>query len=360
MIFYATVFLFAFSLFALYQNSKVSWAYWGGVTILCLLSALRFDVGQDFYQFYTIEVPPWDELSILASARDFDRFGLSVKLLYLISEWIGWRQLIFVATSVLIYFSFGVGIKRHSENVVLSWAFFVGFMMVQSFNMIWQMSAMGIVFLSIESIFKQRPLRFLLLMLLAVSFHTSAVVAALIYPVYHWIAGRWIVVVGSLMIVFVQAIFSFIAALGLYASYLEELDNYPGGEKLKYLYPLLMGSLIVIGRLFGETTDDKNDAKTGSVVPGKLLAVVLVGLFPPFYFGASLGNRVGFYFLIFLLVYAPTALRNVRFVGFLYSCSFVSFFFITVFLSRHSPTLVDTHVPYRCFLFTDTSYLRER
>ena len=360
MIFYALIFILAFFLFALCQRRGVNWAYWAGVSVLFLLSAMRFDVGQDFYQFYTIEVPPWDELSIIASARDFDRFGLSVKLLYLISEWIGWRQLIFVVTSGLIYFSFGIGIRRHSENVILSWAFFVGFMMVQSFNMIWQMSAMGIVFLSLDAVLKKRPCKFLLLILLAVSFHTSAIVALLIYPVYHWMSWRWIVVSGCVMVGCVQSLLSIISSFGLYASYLEELDKYPGGEKLMYLYPVLMASLVVFGRLFASPNADDVDAKHSMLEIRKLLAVVLVGVFPPFYFGASLGNRVGFYFLIFLLVYAPSALRNVRFVGFLYSCSFVAFFFVTVHLSQHSPVLVDTHVPYRCFLFTDTSYLRER
>lgn len=355
MIFYLIVFLSALLLVS--NKGRVgesSRAYWFGVCILFFVSAFRFDVGQDFLQFYTMEVPSWEEISILPhqirEGNDFNRFGILVKLIYLLSDYVGCRQLVFIITSGIIYFGIGYVIKHESSDPVLSWGYFVGFMLVQSYNMIWQMSAMVIVLLSFGFVKRQLPLKFTMMILLATAFHSSAIVGLLIYPLYHKVSVKWMII-GSIVVCLSSAVvLSVIESIGFYSCYLGEMDKYPGGEKLRFVYPVLLVYLGMLGYV----------GQAVSAESKRLFVVVIAGLIPPFLIGAHLGNRVGYYFTQFLLVLVPLVMGKHILQRAAVFCLFVLLFFVTVWYAQYSPTLIDTHIPYRNVFTADKTYFRER
>lgn len=92
-------------------------------------------------------------------------------------------QILFIFAGAYIYFAYGRLIYKHSSMVWLSvFLFFTMRNFDLSLSGIRQMMALATVALSYEYIIKKKPLKFVLTVILAISFHTAAVVFLIAYP----------------------------------------------------------------------------------------------------------------------------------------------------------------------------------
>lgn len=332
------------------------WFYWTGFFVMSSLVAVRWGVGADYSGFYDIETLPWDELSLLPVSDDgFNRYGIVVKGLYYFSDFIEFRPLIFIVSAYSTYFLWFSVIKRYSRHRALSISVVVAFFLSPSFNAVWQLWAMAFVFYGYKYVEERRLFRFMICVFAGWAIHSSALLGLLIYPVYNWMRPK-IVVAGCMIAATTGGLLWYlISSIGWYGHYAERVNEFPGGEKLRYLYPLLVCFLCAAYH-FSNIIDktDADDRRPNTYEPFvRLLAVISVGCVFPFLLGAHIGNRCGFYFVVFLTLAAPLALWRMKTIAGCASLVFCMFFFVTVYLYQRNPMVVDTHVPYRSLFSAD-------
>lgn len=92
-------------------------------------------------------------------------------------------QILFIVTGIYIYFVYGKLIYKYSDMVWLSvFLFFAMGNFDLSMSGIRQMLALATLILSYEYIVRKKPIKFILTVFLAISFHNAAIVFLLAYP----------------------------------------------------------------------------------------------------------------------------------------------------------------------------------
>lgn len=187
---------------------------------------------------------------------------------------------------------------KYSPNIVFSYIIFASFNVYYfGFSGMRQAMAIGIVALSFLCIVDRKPLRFMALIMLACVFHTSAIVFAVAYPIYHYLnlsfakfllfLGVFLmgsIVLKQLVIWMVELIFS----EGLYESYLNT-DVAPSYNLIIILAGLTMSSYLVNLRDFSHLRN---------ILFASICAQCL-GLF------SSSASRVAYYYYLFLALLLP-------------------------------------------------------
>ena len=147
---------------------------------------------------------------------------------------------------------------------------------------------------------------FLLMVLIAASIHTSAVMLLLLYPVYHArITGKWlwfVVPAMAAVYIFNDRIFSFVfnaLATGKY------FEKYASMTRSTNQYGLLM--LFVLISAYSILIMDKNSADKDDIgMRNLLLLATTLQFFAPLH---ALASRLNYYFIIFI----PIAITRVNF-----------------------------------------------
>ena len=356
MLFYLIVILCSFGLMYLAEKTGRSWLYYAGTSVLMGMTALRFDVGMDFEQYFEMEVPELDEITLYPEGDGFNRLGILVKVIYLFADWCGCRQIVFVAAACVTFIFTAIAIKRHSRDVIVSWSVFVAFLLSHSFNLIWQVAAASMVYFAMRFVADRQPWKFIAMVLLAAAIHSSALLALVIYPIYRHVKFEWILIAGISGLLIKPFVSDLLNVIPHYSAYVQDAYEAYGGGKLMYLYPTMVAGTWVIWYFHGGR--DGGDA--GHLEFPRLLSVIVIGIFPMFFLTADIGSRIGFYFTLLLMFAIPQALVGCRILSGCAIAGFVSLFFITIYLYQQSDRIYDTHVPYKCCLFTDSSDIRER
>lgn len=217
---------------------------------------------------------------------------------------------------------------------------------VMMFSGIRQMLAIGIAFLAYECVRKHKLLLFLLLALLAMSFHTSGFMLLFMYPLYHaHITRKWLyVMIPAMVLVFVlnRPIFSVLAAL------LERYTQYDGSISSTGAYTMLILFLAFSAFSFLIPDESSMDRETVGLRNFLLLALVLQ-MFAPLH---TLAMRMNYYYIIFIPLLIPRiiAYRSVRWrqVATLGRHTMVVFFLVYFFIYAYGGN--NLHVfPYHFF-----------
>ena len=150
------------------------------MVILSFVAAFRFEVGRDYleYREYFYE--------IIQNRRIVEP---GFMLLCRVCNWIGGTpQLMFFTMSVATMLFCFLGIRRYSSSPMLSvFIFFcIGQMYLSTFNVIRQSLAAAMFLFSIQYILDKKLWKYLLVMLVAASFHASSLV---LIPLY-WVLDR--------------------------------------------------------------------------------------------------------------------------------------------------------------------------
>lgn len=95
-------------------------------------------------------------------------------------------RILIVTSSIFITFSFYKFIKDNSKNYLLSVIMFIGLLIFYgTMNTIRQYIAISIILLGFDFVKNKKLLPYLLVVLTAYMFHSSALVGLIIYPLYH-------------------------------------------------------------------------------------------------------------------------------------------------------------------------------
>lgn len=304
--------------------------------VIVLVSLLRFDVGWDYVNYYKI-----------ASTYDIwamQRFEPLSKLLLTVSAIFGYPQLTFWLFGIPTYYLIYKTVKRYSVSLRFSIVLYISFFYLESLGFIRQSLAVAICFYAVRFVFERNFVRYLLLVLVACLCHFSAIVALVIYPLYGRVRIHHLIWAIPALYLFKKIALMLLSRIGLYTSYLEELDTMIGGALIRIFYIMLFFSLFV------------SKCKNFSVQEHFLLFVIGLSTFFPFLFGSHLGVRLSSYFFMFFIILIPSLVRNLK-LKCLYAFLCLSFFLLTLYWTTNDP-IKSQYIPYQFYFQVDDPTFR--
>lgn len=318
MIYYATILVL--SLFSILNQFKVrktdlkSFIYISIIAIL-IIGGLRFEVGTDWFSYKNIfnSVSLISELTSFRVEKGFLLFVFIIK--NIINDYSFFVFIFFLATfSVKL-----VIIKKYSTDIFISlMIYFSMVFLLYDINGIRQGMAIGIGLLSIPYILSRNLTRFILVIILAALFHTSA----LILLPFYWIANMEfskkkliILTIGVLLISIPLRSFILNNPLMQYLLTIDRLsqyDSYLKDSKMNSTVPLL--SIAVLQRfvvfIFIMVNYEKliaNDKFKRLLLNGYVLSIIVFLLFS---FSAEFAARLGFYYKSLEILIIPLIISS--------------------------------------------------
>ena len=170
---------------------------------------------------------------------------------------------------------------------------------IMMFSGIRQMLAVGIGFIAYEFTRTKKPIYFLLSVAVAFTFHTSAFILLVMYPLYHArITKSWVyVIVPSLAITFVfnKEIF------GVLSRFMDRFTEYDTTMASTGAYTMIV--LFALFSLFAFVIPDESMLDQETIgLRNFLLLSLAIQLFAPLH---SLAMRMNYYFIIFIPLLLP-------------------------------------------------------
>ena len=174
---------------------------------------------------------------------------------------------------------------------------------VMTFSGIRQMLAVGLGFIAYEFTRNKKIVPFILIVILAMTFHTSAFMLAFMYPLYHVkITKNWLLVVIPVQVfvfIFNKPIFSFLATI------VSRYTKYEGEITETGAYTMLILFVIFTIFVFLIPDETKLDAETIGL-RNFLLFSLMLQMFAPLH---SLSMRMNYYYIIFIPLLMPKIIR---------------------------------------------------
>lgn len=175
---------------------------------------------------------------------------------------------------------------------------------VMMFSGIRQMIAIGIGFIAYEFTRNKKLIPFLISVVIAMSFHTSAFMIIFMYPLYHTrITKKWLIVVVplvSVIFLYNQAIF------GLLALLLNRYTKYDTNIELTGAYTILI--LFVMFVIFAFLIPDEKSLDNETIgLRNFLLLATVLQMFAPLH---TLAMRMNYYYIIFIPLLIPKIIEN--------------------------------------------------
>lgn len=251
--------------------------------------------------------------------------------------------------SILVYTPFTIVAYKYSKLPALAFLILASFVIfIFTFSALRQSLAIAITTLSYIFVEKRKPIHFALLVLLASTFHSSAIVFAIVYPVCNYIKltkfGYFILTVAVLIISFsLKSFLDSILPIIFSGEQLDRYTEYYSGSKAVPAYNLAILIFLFFLSTFLIKNPSKND-KSLQFLMFCSFCFQLTGLISP------VVPRIGFYFFIFIGI----ALANV--INYLENnsqwggvCEVGTFLFMTwFFFSIYSNGYLNV-MPYKFF-----------
>lgn len=349
MIFYVLFFLIIF-LITNTKSVRLTRSYrLAGTTfafvILFLFSALRFDVGYDFGMYYGLI-----DTNIRWFTDQINRIELIPKKLLQISKWLGFYQLFFIITSLLILYFFHKTINKFSSDKQMSILIFFCFpiFFFMSLSVIRQYVAVAILFYGFKYIRDRKLIKYLILVLIAFLFHKSALLALPIYFFY----GNFFVNRNFILIIFIFSFFSsdllaFLITLisERYAIYINEIEG-EGGNLILILIKLI-GLLLLP---FVYITKNQNDKDYNFYLVTFYVGIFLWSSLSKF---GHAGIRSSLYYMSFLILLLPKLKNKIIEYSIIKEVLFllcITLYFGNLHVgSKHR--IKDPNIPYQTYFF---------
>ncbi len=203
MIFYVVIFTIVIILAMLSQkemtkSKKFLFAFLS-LFIIFLISAIRYDVGTDYFYRY---VPDFNTILMGGDVLNLEiGFKILIKICLLFTKDV---QLLFVLTSLIIVFGLGYLIYKYSKKPALSlFLFFAGSFFFQSLNVVRQYIAIVLIFSFYFSFLDKNYLKSALSIFLASLFHTTSLICLFTIFYTKKIFTNIYVVLGLLCIILI-------------------------------------------------------------------------------------------------------------------------------------------------------------
>lgn len=330
--------------------------------IIFIFLGIRYEVGRDLLWFYPMaQEREIINFSLFDTLKNTDisvwkgkyyifrylGFEFLDKVLFKIVWFIGEPQLITLIYSYLglIFIKQGLS-KIKKEYVKYSWIFFFCFseFFLLYCNLIRQSVAISITFYSYKFVEKREPIKFLICILLAVGFHTSAIFMLPLY-LFNYIKkiNKKFLIVIYILSFFGKEIVLEIMKLGwLPQKYIAYVSRFfPIGMKTYYLI-LVMGILLLI---FLNQIDKEKRILVLIVFAGCCLNLLFKGT-------GYLMIRTRVYYLIFILYLIPDLLKiTKKYFKTKYVYTFVCFLLLVLtLLNDKNGGEKRQYTPYKTFL----------
>lgn len=208
-------------------------------------------------------------------------------------------QVLLFACAFLVIGMLAFVISRNSDYPFLSSIICVGLpFFLMSFSGLRQILSVSITFLSYELIREKRYVRFGLMVLLAMGFHSSAWIFIFAYPLYHLRMRR----MGKfLTLIFPVVVYIFRYPLFAVLSPLFKVSAEPDNNHSVTLFAVYY-LICVFVRFFGRFEDGEEEGWSNL-----FLAACCCQSFAGVY---STAARVGFYFSVYLVLLLPRVVKN--------------------------------------------------
>ena len=272
---------------------------------LILLGGLRgVSVGTDTIT-YSMEYDFFRAYRIVQYSRlEYGYIALMSVLSYLNADFM-WLLL---ATSAIIIFFVFIGIKNISPNAFLSVYLFVSmYLYYYSFNVIRQCMAVAISFFAYKYILNRNIIKYILCILLAVQFHTTALIMLPIYFIFVLTKKNIMfifLIICYFLFIFINPFIDFVLTLiPKYISYFdgEMMETFVG---MRYI---LVYGLIV---LFGAFIIRRYDVDKKFILEFMFICIAFI-LNTLTLFGFSMFTRLAWYFTIYSIVFIPNCLSRI-------------------------------------------------
>lgn len=174
---------------------------------------------------------------------------------------------------------------------------------VMMFSGIRQMLAIGIGFVAYHFVKQKKILPYVLCVILAFTFHNSAIMLAFLYPIYHAkITKRWLYVVIPIM----GAIFVFNREMfTVVAWFLQRYSRFEGTISSTGAYTMII--LFVIFSVFSYVVPDERKMDEETIgLRNMLLLATAIQFFAPLH---SLAMRMNYYYIIFIPLLMPKIIQ---------------------------------------------------
>lgn len=129
-------------------------------------------------------------------------------------------QFLLLVVSLIILLLYSKAIKDYSPYIWLSLILFILINYYPSFFLLRQYLAIGVFLFSLRYVIKRKPIHYAICMIIALSFHTTAIVAIPVYLLYgikNTKLNMSLVLIGSIVVIAV--FFKFSTYIGLFSAY---------------------------------------------------------------------------------------------------------------------------------------------
>ena len=318
---------------------------WFWFLLLALLMLRHEVVGTDLPTYkYIYEYIAANDWQTAINRSDEIAYGLMNKFISLFTEDFRWVMII---SAILSVWSISKAYVKYSEDAALSIAIYLNVScFILLFSGLRQSIAISLGFVAFELIRSKKKFLFLILVAIAILFHTSAFMLLFMYPLYHIRIKRsnLIVIVPIILLVlfFNQQIFSFLGNI------LNSFTDYDTTIKETGAYTMLILFAVIAIFTFVIPDESKLDSDTVGM-RNFLLFSVLLQTFAPLH---SLAMRMNYYYIAFtpLVVTRVIKARSKTWSQIaIVARNVMVVFFITYFwLSAPKDNLLDTF-PYYFF-----------
>ena len=213
-------------------------------------------------------------------------------------------QWVIFITSAFVVFATAKFISRHSDDPMVSWLVFICLgLMTFSMNGMRQALAMSICLLAYRFVEEKKLFRFLIIVFIAILFHKSAIIFALVYLMRNMkldFKSIFIIAIAvTAFLIFAQN-FAF-----LYDDFMG--DDYAEGDSFESggVVNVLIYLIAIIGMLLKHKT-----LQSPKLFLSFALVVIGLSLYMGRYISTQIYERASYYFSYFLILCFPTVLRE--------------------------------------------------
>lgn len=313
--------------------------------MIFILAALRFDVGWDYISYYDfIEKNHKFYEAQISRLEPFNQ-GLIIT-----SQFLNFTQFFFIVTSFIICQAFYKTFRKYSSDFAVSTLLFLSLpiFFFNSLSIIRQFVAIAVVLYAIPYVITRKFFKFSIVLVIAVMFHKSAIIALPIYFLYDKKIQFYVYPILYVLGFFSSDLLYWLVELIL-PQYLKFLDKSigEGGDMVLLLFQVLGFILLFfVDRL-------KQNKKMNDFY----FLLFFIGLF----IWSSLaeyghaGFRGSLYYTVFSLLLIPNILAEIKQRNVLKGTTYVvcfCFFVLTLYLGKINPKK-DPNIPYKTFFFND-------
>ena len=325
--------------------------YWVVFFLLFLFCSFRFDVGYDYTMYFNLI-----EGNIKFLDAQLNRLEFFSRMLIDLSHNLGFTQLFFIVSSLIIIGGFYKTIKKHSEDISLSTLIFICFpiFFFQSLSIVRQFMAIAIIFYGFRFIKERKLLKYNLFVLLAFMFHKSAFLAIPLYFLYGSF-NRKVVLFLYVFSFFSSNLLAYLVGLlsDRYAIYINGVITGEGGTLILIFFQII--GLLLLPIIYAN--NDKEDKEFNFYIISYYVGLFIWASLAKF---GHAGLRGGMYFMsytILLIPYLKYRIKQYYIIKYLVVSICVVFFFFNLYISsKHE--IKDQFVPYQFYFNKTTNDLK--